>query len=264
MLELYHFDRSTAAQKVRIALAEKGLDWEGHYINTGFDKRDQHDPAYLKINPRGVVPTLVHDGKVIRESNVILEYLEDAFPEHPLRPDDPYLRAGMRLWTKRIDEGVHVDSRTVGQCVAMRFGSLEADPAVVQKHYEDMPEIVRRKNDLVNNETGVDSPLLPDAIGTFKHLFHDVEAALADSEWLVGNMFSLADISMVVYVNRLASFQMAPLWDDMARLKDWNERIRARPTYVTAVTEWGDTTSQKRIELGDQAFPKVKALWDAA
>lgn len=264
MLELYHFDRSTAAQKVRIALAEKDLEWEGHYINTGFDKRDQHDPDYLKINPRGVVPTLVHDGKVVRESNVILEYLEDAFPEHPLRPADPYERAEMRLWTKKIDEGVHVDSRTLGQCVAMRFGSLEADPAVVQKHYEDMPEVVRRKNDLVNNELGVDSPLLPDAIGTFKKLFHDIEEALADSDWLVGNMFSLADISMVVYVNRLTSFQMAPLWDDLVRLKDWNERIMKRPTYVTAVTEWGDTTSQKRVELGQQAFPKVKALWDAA
>ncbi len=264
MLELYHFDRSTAAQKVRIALAEKGLEWEGHYINTGFDKRDQHDPDYLKINPRGVVPTLIHDGKVIRESNVILEFLEDVFPEHPLRLADPFERAEMRLWTKKIDEGVHVDSRTVGQCIAMRFGSLEADPAVVKKHYEDMPEVVRRKNDLINNEMGVNSPLLPDAVGTFKTLFHDINSTLADREWLVGNMFSLADISMVVYVNRLTSFQMAPLWDDMVRLKEWNARIMERPSYVTAVTEWGDTTSQKRIDMGNQAFPKIKALWDAA
>jgi glutathione S-transferase len=264
MLELYHFDRSTAAQKVRLVLAEKGLEWKGHYIETGFEARDQHDPDYLKLNPRGVVPTLVHDGRVIRESNVILEYLEDAFPAHPLRPDDPFERAEMRLWTRRIDDGVHVDSRTVGQCIAMRFRALEADPAVVEKHYADMPETVRRKNDLINNELGVDSPLLPDAIATFKKLFHEIDDTLGDGDWLVGEMFSLADISMVVYVNRLASFQMAPLWNDLVRLKEWNERIRARPTYVTAVTEWGDTTSQKRIELGDQAFPKVKALWDAA
>ncbi len=263
-LELYHFDRSTAAQKVRLALAEKGLKWKGRYIETGFDKRDQHDPEYLKLNPRGVVPTLLHDGNVIRESNVILEYLEDAFPDHPLRPEDPVKRAEMRLWTRKIDDGVHVDSRTVGQCIAMRFRSLEADPAIVEKHYREMPEIVRRKNDLINNELGVDSPLLPDAVGTFKTLFNEIDTALADGAWLVGNMFSLADISMVVYVNRLASFQMAPLSDDLARLKDWNARIMARPTYVTAVTEWGDTTSQKRIELGNQAFPKVKAMWDAA
>lgn len=264
MLELYHFDRSTAAQKVRLVLAEKELEWQGHYIETGFDKRDQHDPEYLKLNPRGVVPTLVHDGKVIRESNVIMEYLEDAFPDHPLRPEDPYERAQMRLWTRLIDDGVHVDSRTVGQCIAMRFRALEADPAVVEQHYADMPETIRRKNDLINNEFGVESPILPDAIATFKNLFRQIDDTLAGGDWLVGDMFSLADISMVVYVNRLTSFQMAPLWDDMTRLKAWNERIRARPTYHTAVTEWGDTTSQKRIELGDQAFPKVKALWDAA
>ena len=264
MLELYHFDRSTAAQKVRIALAEKGLEWDSRYIETGFDKREQHDPEYLKINPLGVVPTLVHDGRVIRESNVILEYLEDVFPDHPLRPEDPFERAQMRLWTKKIDSGVHVDSRTVGQCIAMRFRALEADPAVVNKHYEDMPEIVRRKNDLINNEMGVNSPLLPDAIGTFKTLFQEIDDTLAGHEWLVGNMFSLADISMVVYVNRLTSFQMARLWDHLNRFKEWSARIMDRPAYVTAVTEWGDTTSKKRVELGDQAFPKVKALWDAA
>ena len=97
-----------------------------------------------------------------------------------------------------------------------------------------------------------------------KKLFHEMDETLADHDWLVGDMFSLADISMVVYVNRLTSFQMAPLWDQLDGFKTWNARIAARPTYVTAVTEWGDTTSQKRVELGNQAFPKVKALWDAA
>ena len=264
MLALYHFDRSTAAQKVRLSLAEKGLDWESRYIDTGFAKRDQHDPDYLKLNPRGVVPTLVHDDRVIRESQVILEYLEDAFPDPPLRPADPYERAQMRLWTKLIDEGLHVDSRIVGQCIAMRFASLEANPAVVKQHYADMPEETRRENDLINNELGVESPLLPGAIRRFKRLFHDIDAAMAEAPWLAGEVFSLADISMVVYANRLESFQMAPLWADLPRFIDWYARIRERPSYDTAVTDWGDTTSAKRVELGQQAFPKVKELWDAA
>ena len=166
MLELYHFDRSTAAQKIRIALAEKELEWTGHYIDTSLSKRDQHDPEYLKLNPRGVVPTLLHDGKVVRESQIILEYIEDAFPQPLLRPADPHDRARMRLWTKRVDEGLHVDSRTVGQCIAMRFAAREADPALVKRHYEAMPEDVRRDNDLINNEKGVDSPLLPAALSS--------------------------------------------------------------------------------------------------
>jgi glutathione S-transferase len=100
MLALYHFDRSTAAQKVRLALAEKELAWESRYVDPGLGKREQHDPGYLALNPRGVVPTLLHDGKVIRESQVILEYLEDVFPAPPLRPAEPAERARMRLWTK--------------------------------------------------------------------------------------------------------------------------------------------------------------------
>ena len=264
MLELYHFDRSTAAQKIRIALAEKELEWTGHYIDTSLSKRDQHDPEYLKLNPRGVVPTLLHDGKVVRESQIILEYIEDAFPEPPLRPADPHDRARMRLWTKRVDEGLHVDSRTVGQCIAMRFAAREADPALVKRHYEAMPEDVRRDNDLINNEKGVDSPLLPGALRRFKRTFHEIDSALAESPWLAGETYSLADISLVVYVSRLDSFQMTPLWHDLKRLRDWQARIKLRPAYVTAVEEWGDTTSAKRVELGNQAFPKVKALWDAA
>jgi glutathione S-transferase len=170
----------------------------------------------------------------------------------------------MRLWTKLVDEWLHVDSRTVGQCVAMRFASLAADADVVARHYRDMPEEVRRENDLINNELGVDSPLLPGAIRRFKKLFHDIDDALGDAPWLAGETYSLADISMVVYANRLESFQMAPLWDGLARLKEWYARNRARPSYTVAIVDWGDTTSQKRVELGNQAFPKVKQLWDAA
>ena len=264
MLELYHFDRSTAAQKVRISFAEKGLEWTGHYIDTSLAKRDQHDPEYLMLNPRGVVPTLIHDGRVIRESQIILEYLEDVFPEPPLRPADPHDCARMRLWTKRVDEGLHVDSRTVGQCIAMRFAAREADPALVKRHYEAIPEEIRRDNDLINNEKGVDSPILPGALRRFKRIFHEIDSALAASTWLAGEIYSLADISLVVYVSRLDSFQMTPLWEDLERLRDWQARIKRRPAYVTAVEEWGDTTSAKRVELGNRAFPKVKALWDAA
>ncbi len=186
MLALYHFDRSTAAQKVRLALAEKGLAWESRYVDPSLGKRQQHDAAYLALNPRGVVPTLIHDGKVLRESQVILEYLEDVFPAPALRPADPFARAQMRLWTKLIDEFLHVDSRTIGQCVAMRFVTLTADKAVLKQHYDAMPEEVRRDNDRINNEHGLASPLLPGAIRRFKRVFLDIEHTLADAPWLAG------------------------------------------------------------------------------
>ena len=68
---------------------------------------EQHQPGYLKINANGVVPALVHDGSVFVELTVINEYLEEAFPEHPLLPANPHaLRARVREWTVQIDENI--------------------------------------------------------------------------------------------------------------------------------------------------------------
>jgi len=97
MLTLYHFWSSTCSRKVRITLAEKGLDWESHHIDI-VTKLDNLEPDYVKLNPNGVVPTLDHDGKIIIESNIIIEYLDDTFPEVSLKPEDTYQRALMRLW----------------------------------------------------------------------------------------------------------------------------------------------------------------------
>lgn len=78
MLELYHSINSVCAQKVRIALHEKGLTAKDRIMTL---RGDQFDPAYLKLNPGGVVPTLIHDDATIIESALILYYLDDAFPE---------------------------------------------------------------------------------------------------------------------------------------------------------------------------------------
>ena len=87
MITLYHHGSSVCAAKVRIVLAEKSLPWDGVYVD--ILRGDQFDPAYMKLNPKAVVPTLVHDGKVIVESSVICEYLDETFPDPPLKPARP-------------------------------------------------------------------------------------------------------------------------------------------------------------------------------
>jgi len=263
MLELYHYDHSTAAQKIRIALAEKHIDWESHHLDTSVAKREHFSPEYLKINPRGIVPTLVHDGKAIRESQVILEYLDDAFPEHPLRPASAYDKATMRLWTKLIDEGLHVHSRVVGMCIVVRHAKAAAGPEELENYLAEMPEIVRKENDRINIAKGLDSPLLPRAVAYFRQVFEDMDDALAESPWLAGETFSLADISLGVYVTRLKSFQMAPLWGNLSHLNEWYERFIARESYQEGVTKWGDKTTVKRQQYGVEAFDKISELWNA-
>jgi glutathione S-transferase len=78
MLTLYDFGNSVCCQKVRITMRAKGLDWE--CVKVDLFKAEQYDPKYLKLNPKGIVPTLVHDGKAIIESTLICEYLDDTFP----------------------------------------------------------------------------------------------------------------------------------------------------------------------------------------
>src|SRR6516165_5512819 len=97
MLELYHSINSVCAQKIRIALLEKGLQAKEHLMTL---RGDQFDPAYMKLNPNAVVPTLVHDGQVITESSIILYYLDDAFLENPLMPMAPPDLAKVRMINK--------------------------------------------------------------------------------------------------------------------------------------------------------------------
>ena len=101
-LELYNAPVSTCSQKVRMTLAEKGLAWTDRTIL--FEQGDHLSEWYLKLNPNGVVPTLVHDDHIIANSSVINEYIEDVFPEKPLRPSRPVALAHMRMWRQYIDE----------------------------------------------------------------------------------------------------------------------------------------------------------------
>ena len=100
MIQLYHADMSTCAQKVRLVLKQKKLAWNRHLLN--LRHRDQHAPQYLELNPNGVVPTLIDQGNVIIESTVICEYLDDAYPENSLVPDAPENKALMRQWLSLI------------------------------------------------------------------------------------------------------------------------------------------------------------------
>ena len=106
MLELYHFNNSVCSQKVRMALAEKGLEWTEHEVD--LFKLEQYDPKYLAHNPKGVVPTLVHDGTPLIESTLICEYIDDVFPDPPLKPSKPADVTAMRVWAKMVDDGLHV------------------------------------------------------------------------------------------------------------------------------------------------------------
>ena len=121
-LELYHYRNSVCSQKVRLVLAEKGLGFTSHHLDLmTFENLAE---AYLAINPAGVVPTLIDQGRVITESSIIIEYLDDAYPDPPLKPDDAVSRASMRSLIRLEDDtaleavGVHTMNMFIGPMMA--------------------------------------------------------------------------------------------------------------------------------------------------
>ncbi len=263
MFKLYHTYLSVCAQKTRLALEEKHVHWESQYVNL---QRGEHQTAqYLKLNPKGVVPTLVHDDKVVRESNIIIEYLDEVQPDPPLRPDTPYARAMMHLWMKRLDDGHHdVATATLSQGIVFRHWYLARGPEEVEKRINDIPDPVKRerRRDVMYN--GVKAREFGVALTMWKKLFQDMEAALNENEWLVGRHYTLADLAWVPYLVRIDHLSLLDLLEKYPRIRRWYERVRERPAFEAAIEKWAPAEEVDDARTrGAAAREEVKARFAA-
>jgi glutathione S-transferase len=264
MIELYHHGSSVCAATVRFALGEKGLTWHGHYLD--ILKGDQFAPRYLRLNPKAVVPTLLHDGRVITESTVINEYVDDVFPEPPLKPSLPEARAAMRVWTKAVDEDLHPACAEVTFSSCHRHIIRRLPPQDYQAFlsgtpaHSVTPRWHQRKKEIVT--LGFEAPGLGDKYRLYDDYLGKMERVLADRRWLAGDTFSLADISVTPYVNRLDMLGMSELWTrSRPRVTDWFDRIKARPTFKPAFLDWcpPDLTADLAT-FGRESWPAVQRL----
>ena len=235
MLTLYHGATAVCAAKVRVALAEKGADYESCPVN--LHAGEQFDPAYMKLNPNAVVPTLVHDGKTLIESTVINEYIDDVVPGPALRPTDPFGRARVRLWTKREDT-IHDAINTMTAAILFRAELLQKPPEERRKRYEKMPDPAKRAKWEEIIDKGIASPLVDEALARFAKLFRDMEKALAEGPWLTGEAFTLADIGLISFFYRLEMLECAGIWRaHFPAVADWFERCKARPSFKIAIAD---------------------------
>jgi len=252
MLELYHNDMSVCSAKVRLVLAEKNLAATLHHFN--LRKGDQLAPDYLKLNPNGVVPTLVHDGRPVIESTLIAEYLDEAFPAPPLRPADLVERAAMRIFASIPDQGLHAACGTISTAVGFRHQYLSLSPEELKRNIEETPDPARRERKRVGIEKGMDAPFVPDALHTYDSALARMEARLAHGKpWLIGERYTLADAGLTPYVTRLAHLHFDGMWAKRPRLAAWYERIQARPNYRAI----RDFINPGYIALFDQHGPKA-------
>lgn len=263
MLELYHHGTSVCAAKARIVLGEKGLPWTGHYVD--ILKGEQFAPGYLKLNPKHVVPTLVHDGHVIRESTVIGEYIDDAFPDPPLKPDAALDRVTMRMWTKRLDEELHPATGIVTYAISHRHAVIANGPAAIDAWVNNVApaERARRRQRL---EAGIEDPEAMAALRIYDNFLGAMEIQLAKTLWLAGARFSLAEVGVIPYVNRLDMLQLSGLWTEQRpHLADWWQRVKARPTFEPALYQFVPPPLFALMrQHGGEAWPRVKSILQEA
>ena len=209
MLELYHHGTSVCAAKPRIVLAEKWVAWEGRYVD--ILKGEQFRPEYKELNPKAVVPTLVHDGRVILESTIICEYLDEVFPAPPLKPDEPGERAQMRMWNKRIDEEGFPVTGPLTYAISHRHAVIANGPEAVSAFVNSLgPAAVERRRRRL--ELGIEDEEAQSSLRIWDRFLADMERWLSHHEWLAGGRFSLAEACMTPFMNRLDMLQLSFMW----------------------------------------------------
>jgi glutathione S-transferase len=237
VIELFHAVHSTCAQKVRICLEEKGLPWTGHLMN--LRRFDQLQPEFLALNPAGMVPVLREGGRVLAESRVINEYLEDAWPQVRLAPADPWLRARMRLWTQYAEQ-VPSEAVKLPSFVKNIVPGLQAMPrdealALIAK----IPVASVRARWHKGATEGISQADLAPSIAQLAGMVERMDRALADGPWLAGPDYSLADIDIAPFVQRLVRIELFHLVEARPAVADWWARISSRPAYLRAMPRPG-------------------------
>ena len=228
MLELYHGGHTTCSRKARLCLKEKGLAYTSHFLNLrGFE---QHTPAYLKLNPNGVVPTLVDDGEAIVDSMLINEYLDEKYDQHTrLRPSNPLDKARMRVWTKLAsDHGLSAWCRASGRpsrrtpTSSTRMNSRRSSAASRSRNARNAGP--RSRAAVSANRISTPAARRRSLIVT------RMEAGLGAGPWLMGEQYTLADIDLIPFVDRFAEFYPDMLNASATpKVMAWLARMRERP-----------------------------------
>lgn len=201
MIKLYTFPPSTNSRKVRIALLEKGLEFER--VNVDLTKREQKNPEYLKIHPFGQVPALDDEGFVLYDSTIINEYIDDEYPYPPLMPKDSEGRARARMMED--------------------FRDARFNPAFV-KIIQEM-----RKPEGERDANNINAAKAEIAI-----CFDRIEKELEGKDYLAG-AFSLADIAFMANIDLLDRFQV-PVDAKYKNTIAWIARLKARPSFAASAT----------------------------
>src|SRR3954468_5154044 len=256
MLTLYDFGNSVCCQKVRITMVEKGLTWDA--VRVDLFKTEQYDPKYLKLNPKGVVPTLVHDGAPVIESTLICEYIDETFPDPPLAPRTPVEKARMRLWSKFVDEGLFEGISEISFSAMFRERMRAMTPETRERRFANVGDPRRRDRFMSTYEHGVYSPFVLHAVAAYERAFKLMEQTLAEcGPWLLGEKPTLADINMMPFAARLSYLGLLEAWTaGRPRINAWWTQVQEWPSFRRGLH---DLISEAEFTEMRTHGPKIRA-----
>ena len=248
---LYNAPQSTCSQRVRFVMNAKGLSYDEHKLD--LLNGDQLKPDYMKLNPNGVVPTLDHDGGIVIDSSVIMEYLDEIAPQPvSFTPADPVKRAHMRALMRFIDElpAAAIRVPTFNLAFLPRFQAMS------EKEFLDFAESkpLRREFMLAMGQTGFPQKEMDAAMDRLKRTIvrMDQEIASSGGPWLLGARISLADIAVMPVIVRLADLGLHDMWKDRPSVARWLDGIRSQPAYETTYY-FGSLLTERFPHLKDRA-----------
>ena len=232
-LVLYDAPNSPCGRRVRMCLIEKGVPFEIRWMSLGL--MDQKQPWYLDLNPNGLVPTLVHNGNALYESNVINEYIDSLHTEPKLVPDDAYLQAQMRMWM-----AFELDwARPFRDAIYETMGKRRLQDTQISP--QDLTREITRRTDnpfyLKFAMNVLTTPKNDDLIADRHHVLREkmalMEKRLSDGRtWLLGDNFSLADIALGPRTEMFPIIEMANVFERFPLVDGFMQRLRTRPSWA--------------------------------
>ena len=206
-MKFYDYPLAPSPRRVRMFIHEKGLDIPS--VEVDLRNKAQFDDEFKTKNPRCTVPVLeLDDGEFILDTLAICDYLEAKFPEPPLIGRDPEQRARTIMWYQRIvDDGFMAVSESFRNYVKGYRGQALTGPV----GYAQIPELVKRGR----SRAAV--------------FFEDLNKHLDGREYIVDDVFTLADIAALATVDFARAIKMS-IDDDQVHLRRWHQSVSARPS----------------------------------
>ncbi len=255
-LELYHYKESLCSQKARVGMEEKQLPYKSNHIMICdiAAECENLDDEYLRVNPKGIVPTLVHNGKPVYDAHRIVKYVDEQYPGsgQKLWPDDKDLAAEADYW---FSEGMLDETAPYGSTFGMAIPALSH--AILRRTLERQPldlvvekfkrhPIERRGKNFTALRKGQSSVTAEGLAMLLEKLCQglirlDRQLEKSGGPWLLGD-FTLPDITMMACSHRLEDVRLDDMLQEslVPRLAGYWERLQGRPSYRKAITDMHD------------------------